>query len=354
MTRYLGVYVVALLLLIAPSFANAQDNPILAKLLARKIKARLLSANSPESGFRDGPHWLHFDDPLKNLVVTLNVEKKKRLELSGRINAKVVFNFHAVKSKKIFGRSITIFRRDLGGTADAVLAFDASAIGGDRLSDAKVKITEIKFNNLRMKSTAARPFNGLIESFVNRALNGKKKDFEGKLVGAVNSFDYSITGLAKKTVIELTKGEEFRVDTNDPKFSGTIAFVDPEKNMKVVVKDFDIKSDAVSFNQQSTTKLHIVGDLKEGDLTIPLDFESNVIVTVKGESQLAVSKGKFVLHSKVETADARMAVTKLNKPKGVPGGTNFASTVLTSVVNGKMDEIVKTVNAHIATTPFNP
>ncbi|MCR9116557.1 MAG: hypothetical protein NXI22_06335, partial [bacterium] len=86
-----------------------------------------------------------------------------------------------MKSKKIFGRSITIFRRDLGGTADAVLAFDASAIGGDRLSDAKVKITEIKFNNLRMKSTAARPFNGLIESFVNRALNGKKKDFEGKL-----------------------------------------------------------------------------------------------------------------------------------------------------------------------------
>lgn len=354
MTCRRSVLVVATLLMLAPSLASAQQNPLLGQLLAKKVKAELSKVNSPDRGFRDGPHWLHFDNPAQNLFVTLNVNKKERLELTGRINAKVVFNFHAVKSKTVLGRRIVIFRRDMRGTADAVLALNASAIGGDRLSDAKVQITDIKLHNLRMNNDLARPFSGVIEKFVNRALNGKKQEFEGKLVQVVNSFDYSLTSLAKKTVVAMTKGEKFPVVSKQPAFSGSIAFVDPESNLKVEVKDFDLKNDTVSIIQQSTTKLHIVGELKDGDLTIPLDLESDIIILINGQSQLVAAGEAYALRSRIDTADVKMVVTKVNQPKELPGGTAFASALLNSVVNTRMSGIIKAVNGRIASTPFNP
>jgi hypothetical protein len=177
----------AILALIAGQ-ALGQENPVLDKLVSKKIKEELSKMHSPDTGYRDGPHWLHFDNPGQNLSVSVQIRQAgDRGQLMGWAKAKVAFNYQVSIEKRILGRRVVIARHDFGGYADAKLALEASARLGKKLADSRVSIKEIRVENLRMRSDAAKPFEGLIQGWVNGALQGRKPEFERKLADALNS-----------------------------------------------------------------------------------------------------------------------------------------------------------------------
>ncbi len=67
------------------------------------------------------------------------------------------------------------------------LHLEASANLGPQLSGSKVSIKQIKVSNLRMRSDAAKPFEGLIESWVNAELGGRRGELERTLADALNT-----------------------------------------------------------------------------------------------------------------------------------------------------------------------
>ncbi len=178
-----------LILVVATQPARAQNNPTLDKYLDEKIKAELSKMDSPDKGYRDGPHWVCFDNPGRNLSVTINSKLDgAKAALTGEIRGKIAFNYQVNIEKKILGRRVVIARHDFGGYADIKMVVnEASANLGTQLSGAKVSIKELKIENLRMRSDAAKPFQGIIQNWVNGQLRGKKGDFEHKLEAAINS-----------------------------------------------------------------------------------------------------------------------------------------------------------------------
>ena len=177
-----------ILFLSAARPALAQANPALDKFAAGKIKEELSKMHDPNTGYRDGPHWLHLENPGQNLSVSVKtVLQEGRASLEGNARGRLAFNYQVEISKTVFGRRIVVARHDFGGYADAVLELQASAKLGAQLTDAKVSIREIRVTNLRMRSDAAKPFQGIIEGWVNGQLNSRKGEIESRLAAAINT-----------------------------------------------------------------------------------------------------------------------------------------------------------------------
>jgi hypothetical protein len=187
MTR--KVLIPVLVLVATAQSVRAQENPTLDKYLNEKIKAELSKMNSPQTGYRDGPHWVHFDDPGKNLSVTIHSKVDgAKASLSGEIRGKIAFNYQVNIEKNILGKRVVFARHDFGGYADVkMVVSEASANIGEKLTGAKVSIKELKIENLKMRSDAAKPFQGIIQNWVNGQLQGKKGEFERKLEAAINT-----------------------------------------------------------------------------------------------------------------------------------------------------------------------
>jgi hypothetical protein len=169
--------------------ARAQSNPTLDKYVAEKIKAELSKMDSPDKGYRSGPHWVCFDNPGMHLTVSVQTKLDGgKAFLKGSIRGKLAFNYQVEIEKKIFGKRIVIARHDFGGYADAKLVVDdSSANFASPLNGAKVTIKELKIENLKMRSDAAKPFQGLIQKWVNDKLQEQKADFAKKLEAAINT-----------------------------------------------------------------------------------------------------------------------------------------------------------------------
>jgi hypothetical protein len=169
--------------------ACAQSNPTLDTYVAEKVKAELSKMDSPERGYRSGPNWVCFDNPGRNLTVGVQTTVEgDKVHIKGSINAKLGFNYQVEIEKKVLGKRIVIARHNFGGYADAKLVVDdASANFSSPLNGAKVVIKEISIDHLKMRSDAAKPFQGRIQNFVNDKLQGQKGDFAKKLEAAIDT-----------------------------------------------------------------------------------------------------------------------------------------------------------------------
>lgn len=169
-----------------PVTARAQS--VLDKIVAAKIKAELSKRDSPDAGLRNGPNWVCLDNPEKHLTVAVNVKLADgKASISGTATGKLKFNYQVEIEKTILGKRIVIAREDFGGYADATLTLNASAAVGEHLSDAKVSIEVITIKNLKMRSDAAKPFQGKIQDTVNSILNAKKAEIAHAMETAINS-----------------------------------------------------------------------------------------------------------------------------------------------------------------------
>jgi hypothetical protein len=188
MTTKPGLIAVTLALIALPHL-RADDNPTLDKYISEKIKAELSKMDKPETGYRDGSHWVHFDDPGKNLTASVQTNLNgDRAMMSGKVQAKLAFNYQVEFTKFVLGRRIVFGREDFGGYADATLVIsEASATVGKQLNGAKVTIKELKIENLKMRSDAAKPFEGIIQNWVNGKLDSQKDDLAKKLEAAINT-----------------------------------------------------------------------------------------------------------------------------------------------------------------------
>ncbi len=188
MTRPTLLLLPAILVTLTQAFALGQDNPVLDQLLSKQVKQELSKMNSPETGYRDGAHWLHLDNPEKNLSVHVTMKQTGETgQLNGSAEGKVAFNYQVEDVKHILGRRVVLFRENFGGYANVKLTLTASAKLGKQLSDSQVTITEIRVDQLRMRSDAAKPFQGRIQDWVNKELQARKPDFAKKLAAALNT-----------------------------------------------------------------------------------------------------------------------------------------------------------------------
>ncbi len=104
----------ALACLAAPTFA--QDNTRLNAFLNAKIKEELSKKHDPNTGYRDGPHWVHIDHPGKTLSVdTKTTLTGGRATLDGKAAARLAFNYRVTIEKTVFGKRIVFARHDFGG-----------------------------------------------------------------------------------------------------------------------------------------------------------------------------------------------------------------------------------------------
>ncbi|MDM4019328.1 hypothetical protein [Roseiconus lacunae] len=369
MSERLLTVLVSLVLVLSGTHVQGEENPVLNKLLAKKIKEELSKFHSPETGYRDGAHWLHFDDPGRSLNVSVNVKKEKRIELAGTITAKIAFNYQVELSKTFLGERVVFARHDFGGHADATLSVTASALPAAKLSDTKVQIKEIRVNNLRMRSDLADRFRGRIESFVNDVLRNKKGDFETKLADALNkvklapivsatgnqqkdAFEAAVADIVKKALLDLTKGKQFSIRSNDPGFKGTIVVVDPATNTKIDIREFKVQSDTATVDAVFETRLRIKGTLTLEGETIPLHVVADTTVNGAGQSRLDTDGDGFVIKSHVSSADAKVTVKELLEPDDLQGGDEFASQLLTKLLSSRKADILKALNKQIEVQPL--
>ena len=115
-------------LALVPSPTHGQDNPVLDKLIAKKIKEELSKMHSPETGYRSGGltgcTWTILDRICRSPSALR--KPKTACTCPESADGKIAFNYRVEETKNVFGRRVVLFREDFGGYADAKLTLDAS------------------------------------------------------------------------------------------------------------------------------------------------------------------------------------------------------------------------------------
>jgi hypothetical protein len=182
------------------------DNPVLAQLLAAKIKAALALYNSEDNAwYNDGKEtedikvagvkvgsityetktWLWLDDPNENLTIDVYKLRLRDGELEIGISA------HAKARFKAWGKVPKIVTTDVKGSARVEITIAGSArLAGTHITDANITKLDADLHDVRFSNDALKAIQGLIRDVMNQAVNRKEKDLARKIEQAMNEISF--------------------------------------------------------------------------------------------------------------------------------------------------------------------
>ena len=213
----LRMIVLAGLLVGAAPFCQAQDNPVLQKLVENEIRRELLKHDSQDSGFAseaedehtikgprnpfngERPVLLRWSDRSSSNVWLVDPEENLSVSVTDfRVEDDTVFFAVSAKAKAEFrvhyeiekAKALKLFpdvEGTLGGTARIRISIDGqTSIRRGKFAKTSIEELRGKINDIRFDGELAKPAESLVESAMNEYLNQKEDQYKRDLENVVD------------------------------------------------------------------------------------------------------------------------------------------------------------------------
>lgn len=152
----------------------------------------------------------------------------------------------------------------------------------------------------------------------------------------------TISKLAKDAAIEQLKEREFEFDQDS--FIGKVKAIDPENQLDVEIKDFNLGNDRLTISALMSGPLEMSGNLRDNSNPLA-KAEVDVVLFVSGHAQLFEEESEFWLDPNLDDLDLKVEVLSL-EPINFRGGKELISRLLNFAFNAKKESIIEIINKH--------
>jgi hypothetical protein len=160
--------------------------------------------------------------------------------------------------------------------------------------------------------------------------------------GQEGSFKKALSEIATRKARDVLTETWPAIDTD--LFSGTLKAVDPDRNLGIKVKDFELRNDRASANLIVSLKCQLVGKVRSDhgkqEVSIDLDADLDVSVSVT----LTTRNGKFYLKAMVSDLAIKAIRIDEVKPKDLSRDGKKAEGALRDAFKVNKDTIIQYLN----------